>query len=118
MKAISLEPDDDMKWIYDPSHPDYYSDRAKSLRDRRSDAMRNAPEWMIREAELNDSRKKWDAAIVPDAYQRGRDDGLREAAKVCEELHIKLRVESPSPRMQCSAAIRALIGKPAAKDCL
>ena len=58
MKMLSLEPDEDMKWIYDPSHPDYYSDRAKHLREARDRAIRNAPEWMIREAEMNDSFKR------------------------------------------------------------
>ena len=58
MKLLSLEPDEDMRWIYDPSHPDYYSDMAKNLREKRSNAMRNAPKWMIREAELNDTMKK------------------------------------------------------------
>ena len=59
MKELSLEPDEDMRWIYDPSHHDYYSDMAKSLRDRRSQAISSAPQWMIREAEMNDALKKW-----------------------------------------------------------
>lgn len=58
MKLLSLEPDEDMKWIYDQSRPDYYSDRAEHLREARSYAMRHAPKWMIREAEMNDSIKR------------------------------------------------------------
>ena len=54
MKTLSLEPDEHMRWIYDPSHRDYDSDRARDLRERRDAAMRGAPEWMRREAELND----------------------------------------------------------------
>ena len=54
MKRISLNPDPDMRWIYDYTHPDYNSDRARSLRERRSQAIQSAPEWMIREAQLND----------------------------------------------------------------
>ena len=55
MKRLTLNPDEHMRWIYDPSHPDYNSDRAKDLRERRARALRNAPEWMIREAQLNDA---------------------------------------------------------------
>lgn len=58
MKRLSLEPDEDMKWIYSPSHPDYYTDRAKHLREARDHALRSAPEWMIREAEMNDAAKE------------------------------------------------------------
>jgi len=58
MKMLSLEPDEDMKWIYDPSHPDYYSDRVKDLRNRRDSAIRNAPRWMIEEARMNDIMRK------------------------------------------------------------
>ena len=57
MNNLSLEPDENMKWIYDSSHPDYYSDRVKHLREARSQAMRSAPEWMIREGQLNDVMK-------------------------------------------------------------
>ena len=58
MKRLSLEPDDNMRWIYDPSHPDYHTGRVKHLREARSRAMASAPEWMIREAELNDVAKE------------------------------------------------------------
>lgn len=51
---LSLEPDENMKWIYDYRHPDYYSDRAKHLRAARDSALRSAPRWMIEEARLND----------------------------------------------------------------
>ena len=55
---ISLDPDNHMEWIYDQNHPDYYSDRAKHLRDARDRAIRSAPEWMIRVAEMNDDHKR------------------------------------------------------------
>ena len=55
MKRISLEPDEHMRWIYDYTHPDYNSSRAKDLRERRAAALRSAPKWMIEEARLNDS---------------------------------------------------------------
>ena len=55
---LSLEPDEHMRWIYDYTHPDYNSDRAKDLRERRRVAMVNAPRWMVWEAELNDSLKE------------------------------------------------------------
>lgn len=58
MKLLSLEPDEHMRWIYDPSHRDYNSDRARDLRERRQAAMRNAPRWMIDEASTNDNLKK------------------------------------------------------------
>lgn len=54
MKHLSLDPDEHMKWIYDPSHPDYNSDHAKWLRERRSRALANAPRWMAEEASYND----------------------------------------------------------------
>ena len=55
MKLLSLEPDPDMRWIYDYTHPEYNSDRAKSLRERRAAALQNAPRWMIEEARVNDA---------------------------------------------------------------
>lgn len=55
MKRLSLKPDEHMRWIYDPSHPEYNSARAEDLRERRAAAMRNAPAWMIEEARLNDA---------------------------------------------------------------
>lgn len=58
MNNLSLEPDECNRWIYDNNNPDYHSDLARSLRDRRDAALRSAPEWMIRVAELNDSMKR------------------------------------------------------------
>lgn len=55
---LSLEPDPDMRWIYDTKHPDYNSEQAKRLRRRRSLAIHNAPEWMVREAAMNDTIKR------------------------------------------------------------
>lgn len=55
MKRLSLKPDADMKWIYDNNHPDYNTPRVRHLRDARDAAIRSAPEWMIKEAEMNDS---------------------------------------------------------------
>lgn len=54
MKKLSFNPDPDMKWIYNPSHIDYNSDHAEDLRRRRANAIRNAPLYMRRDAELND----------------------------------------------------------------
>jgi hypothetical protein len=58
VKELTLKPDEHMRWIYDYTHPDYNSDRAKDLRARRDAAFRNAPRWMIRVAEMNDNLKK------------------------------------------------------------
>ena len=57
MKRISLEPDEDMRWIYDYTHRDYNTPHAKDLRERRARAIANAPEWMREEARLNDIAK-------------------------------------------------------------
>ena len=54
---LTLQPDEHMRWIYDPSHPDYHSDRAEWLRKRRAAAINSAPQWMIEEARLNDALK-------------------------------------------------------------
>lgn len=53
--TLSLRPDPGMQWIYARSHRDYNSDIARDLRERRDRAIRSAPEYMIREAELNDA---------------------------------------------------------------
>ena len=58
MKMLSLEPDPSMRWIYDTTHPAYNDPQTKDLRDRRAAAIRNAPEWMVREAEMNDNQRK------------------------------------------------------------
>ena len=47
VKKFSLEPDDHMKWIYDPQHPDYNAKHAEYLRKRRAHAMSIAPRWMF-----------------------------------------------------------------------
>ena len=57
MNGFSLSPDDCMRWIYDYNHPEYNSDRARWLRERRAAALRNAPKWMIAEAAFNDHMK-------------------------------------------------------------
>lgn len=53
-KQLSTEPDEDMRWIYDPRHPEYLSEYADRLRKRRAAAMASAPIWMIEEARLNE----------------------------------------------------------------
>jgi hypothetical protein len=58
VKALSLKPDERLKWIYDPSHRDYNGDQAKDLRNRRAAAIASAPHWMIEEARLNDIMRK------------------------------------------------------------
>jgi hypothetical protein len=55
MKRLSLQQDACMDWIYDYTHPDYNTERAKHLREARHHAIANAPEWMKREAQLNDA---------------------------------------------------------------
>ncbi len=47
VKKFSLEPDDHMKWIYDPRHPNYNSKHAEYLRERRARAISSAPRWMF-----------------------------------------------------------------------
>ena len=54
MERLSLQPDPDMRWIYDYTHPDYNTPRAKHLREARARALATAPKWMIEEARLND----------------------------------------------------------------
>ena len=58
MKLLSLEPDECMKFIYDHRHPEYNTERVRHLREARDMALRSAPEWMIREAEMNDSWRR------------------------------------------------------------
>jgi len=55
--GLSLNPDEHMRWIYDYTHPDYNSDYAKDLRERRASAISHAPQWMIEEARMNDNRR-------------------------------------------------------------
>lgn len=67
MKRLTLQPDDHMRWIYDLTHPDYNSDEARDLRERRRAAMQNAPQWMIDEARMNDNQ-------IPDEPQ---EEGIK-----------------------------------------
>jgi hypothetical protein len=62
VKRLSLEPDEHMRWIYDPQHPDYNSDHAKHLREARAHALSQCPDWMIWDAALNDLDRKNEAA--------------------------------------------------------
>ena len=55
---LTLQPDEDMKWIYDYTHQDYNTARARHLREARAAALRSAPQWMIEEARLNEQIKK------------------------------------------------------------
>ena len=68
MKMLSLEPDENMRWIYDPSHRDYNTEMAEDLRNRRAAALRSCPRWMIEEARLNDALRKH----TPNVKLRGR----------------------------------------------
>lgn len=54
---LSYHPDPCNAWLYDPSHPDYYSERAKDLRARRERAILSAPLWMREIARLNDAKE-------------------------------------------------------------
>lgn len=58
MDGFSLEPDEHMRWIYDQRHPDYNSDRARDLRERRAAALRSCPRWLLEQAALNDEMRK------------------------------------------------------------
>jgi len=58
--TLSLEPDEHMRWIYDPRHPDYNTARAKDLRKRRAEALNQCPAWMFKEAALNDMQREDD----------------------------------------------------------
>ena len=51
--GFSLNPDPEMAWIYDPTHPEYMG-RGKDLRERRFRALHNAPRWMVEQAAMND----------------------------------------------------------------
>ncbi len=53
--GFSLEPDEWMRWIYDQRDPRYHDKRTEDLRERRAAAIRNAPRWMIEQAEYNDA---------------------------------------------------------------
>lgn len=57
MTELSLQPDERMEWIYDQHHPDHNTEKAQDLRARRAYALRNAPQWMIDQAKLNDEIK-------------------------------------------------------------
>lgn len=59
MKYLSFDADPDMRWMYDYTHPDY-NGLGKHLRERRDAAIRNAPEWMKREAQFNDAMRSSD----------------------------------------------------------
>ncbi len=67
MNRLSLKLDESMKWIYDPSHPDYQSDKAKYLRDAREAALNSCPQWMIEEARMNDVQR----ALTPNVSDEG-----------------------------------------------
>lgn len=54
----SLEPDPTMRWIYDHSHPEYYSPKAEHLREARRQALCSLPEWMKNCALANDDRRE------------------------------------------------------------
>lgn len=75
MKMLSLEPDEDMKWIYDYLHPEYHSDRAKDLRNRRDSALRHAPQWMIEEARMNDIMRKMTPNVEVSDLRRPYGEG-------------------------------------------
>jgi hypothetical protein len=57
MRKLSLQPDPWMRWIYDPTHPDYNSEHAKSLRDARERMLAMTPAWMKLEASANDGAR-------------------------------------------------------------
>lgn len=52
MKKLTDQPDPWNAWIYDKSHPEYNSERAKDLRMRREKSLAAVPRW-IREPLLD-----------------------------------------------------------------
>lgn len=54
MMRISLQPDEHMRWIYDYSHHEYNSERAKHLRASRERALASCPAWLLDQAGHND----------------------------------------------------------------
>lgn len=58
MENLSLDPDEDMRWIYNYSDPRYHSEQAKDLRERRALALRMCPQWMLDMAYINDCKRK------------------------------------------------------------
>jgi len=56
--SLSLQPDPWMRWIYDPQHPDYDSERAQDLRRQRERALQATPGWVKELAHLNDSLRE------------------------------------------------------------
>lgn len=56
MNKLSLKPDPHMRWIYDYTDPRYNDPpQTVDLRNRRRNAIDNAPQWMIDEARMNDN---------------------------------------------------------------
>lgn len=47
-----------MRWIYDQSDRRYNTDEARDLRERRASEIRNAPRWMVEQAQMNDYLRK------------------------------------------------------------
>ncbi len=58
VRRLTLEPDEHMRWIYDYTRPDYNSDQARYLRERRAAALRNCPLWMLEDARANSNLRK------------------------------------------------------------
>ena len=63
MKKLRLAPDAWNAWIYDTKHRDYNSEYAKNLRNRRSYAIRHAPDIIkfdayVTELAIRDMEKK------------------------------------------------------------
>lgn len=57
MKRFSMQPDPDMAWIYDTTHPRYNSPEARDLRNRRDAALCTVPLWMRVQAIENDKER-------------------------------------------------------------
>lgn len=73
MKNLTLQPDEHMRWIYDPSHPDYNSPRAERLRERRAQALHHVPQY-LRYMECDDDLIDADWRGIDSVNRIGPDD--------------------------------------------
>jgi hypothetical protein len=56
-RLLSLQPDEHMRWIYDPNHTDYHTDKARDLRGRRQRALESMPASERDQASFNDAMR-------------------------------------------------------------
>lgn len=73
IRRLSMHPDEGMRWIYDSSHPEYNTPRARHLRDARAAAIRSAPEWLVCLARSNDAARDATAERVKPLTWNGKE---------------------------------------------